>query len=240
MSTKRPGFLSGDGVHRWDHRQQLSQDGQRKRRGGGFARSDGVGAFASQPAPDWPRRTQRGSSTATSSSRQHSSIPAQRSDEGAVHSGKWRSWPTSDLSRSGNPRSGVGDAIGDLSGHAGIHVSRAGRTIRRRAARPRTYSSISATLYALLAGSLPPFIADTLFSILKATIDAPHPPIRTLRGEISERTALLLDKCLEKFPGHRDADAAALWPRCGRAERRWRRIRKIGSRDGERTGRDRD
>ncbi|HVS32848.1 MAG TPA: serine/threonine-protein kinase, partial [Thermoanaerobaculia bacterium] len=79
----------------------------------------------------------------------------------------------------------------------------------RHAGKPSDVFGMGATLYALLAGHAP-FTGDSAASIIIATVQQPHPPIRDTRPDISEATARLLDQCLWKDPANRFADAAAL------------------------------
>ena len=71
--------------------------------------------------------------------------------------------------------------------------------------------SLGATLFALLTGQ-PPFTGPSLLKILMNTTDSPHPPIRKLRPDVSEKTAALLDRCLAKRPEDRFSDARSLLP----------------------------
>jgi serine/threonine protein kinase len=80
----------------------------------------------------------------------------------------------------------------------------------RTAGKPADVFSLGATLYSLLAGKSP-FRGDSLADVILKTIQEPHAPIRSLRPDVSPDTAKLLDRCLEKKPEYRFADAPALW-----------------------------
>ncbi len=78
-----------------------------------------------------------------------------------------------------------------------------------RAGKPADVFALGATLYALLGGR-PPFKGESSTAVILATIQEPHAPIRTLRSDVGEATAHLVDVCLEKAPEKRFADAPAL------------------------------
>jgi serine/threonine protein kinase/ABC-type Fe3+ transport system substrate-binding protein len=80
----------------------------------------------------------------------------------------------------------------------------------RTAGKPADVFSLGATLYSLLAGQSP-FRGDSLADVILKTIQEPHAPIRSQRPDVSPETAKLLDRCLEKKPDRRFADAPALW-----------------------------
>lgn len=79
----------------------------------------------------------------------------------------------------------------------------------RRASKASDVFGMGATLYALLAGHAP-FTGDSAASIIIATVQEPHPPIRSARADVSEATAKLLDQSLAKDPTQRFTDAPAL------------------------------
>jgi formylglycine-generating enzyme required for sulfatase activity len=78
-----------------------------------------------------------------------------------------------------------------------------------RAGKPADVFSFGAALYALLTGA-PPFDGTSLFLVLQATKGQPHRPIREVRPEIPPALAEVLDRCLQKAPERRFADARAL------------------------------
>lgn len=65
--------------------------------------------------------------------------------------------------------------------------------------------SMGVTLYALLAGS-GPFAGKGL----RATLEVQHRPIRDMRADVSEPTAALIERCMQKDPAQRYADGPAL------------------------------
>ncbi|GMV83477.1 MAG: hypothetical protein AMXMBFR7_46610 [Planctomycetota bacterium] len=75
--------------------------------------------------------------------------------------------------------------------------------------KPTDIFSMGATLYALLSGKAP-FAANTLMKVLMATRNEAHAPIASLRKDVSEGTAALMDRCLSKDPEKRFADGTAL------------------------------
>jgi len=79
----------------------------------------------------------------------------------------------------------------------------------KRCGKPADVFCMGATLYALLAGR-PPFSGATVMAALLATTQEPHPPIKTLRPDISNITSELLDRCLAKDPAKRFVDGTAL------------------------------
>ncbi len=79
----------------------------------------------------------------------------------------------------------------------------------RHASRPADVFSLGATLYALLSGDSP-FKGTSLMQVLNATVNQPHPPIKSIRPDVSDSTAALLDRCLAKNASERFPDAAAL------------------------------
>ncbi|MBI2215161.1 MAG: serine/threonine protein kinase [Acidobacteria bacterium] len=79
----------------------------------------------------------------------------------------------------------------------------------RTAGKPADVFGLGATLYALLAVR-PPFTGDSAAGVIVKTIQEPHTPIRELRADVSEPTATLIDRCLEKDPATRFVDASAL------------------------------
>ncbi|MCZ7647607.1 MAG: serine/threonine protein kinase [Planctomycetota bacterium] len=79
----------------------------------------------------------------------------------------------------------------------------------RTAGKPADVFSMGAALFALLSGRAP-FQGPTAIKILFATLAEPHPPIRTLRPDVSPATAALIDRCLQKDPAARYADAGEL------------------------------
>lgn len=79
----------------------------------------------------------------------------------------------------------------------------------KHAGKPADVFSIGATLYALLTGRAP-FAGTSLTKVMMDTVQAPHTPVRNLRPDVSEATAAVLDRCLNKEPQARYADAEAL------------------------------
>jgi serine/threonine protein kinase len=74
---------------------------------------------------------------------------------------------------------------------------------------PADVFSMGATLYALLCGA-PPFAGTTIMQILRKTQGEPHPPIKSINPNVSDATAVLIDRCLDKEPGNRFKDAHTL------------------------------
>ena len=68
---------------------------------------------------------------------------------------------------------------------------------------------MGATIYALLAGR-PPFKGDVVMKVLMATMHEPHPPIKEFRPDISQALSDVIDRCLDKHPENRFADARQL------------------------------
>ena len=79
----------------------------------------------------------------------------------------------------------------------------------RHCGKPADVFSMGATLYALLAGRSP-FSGESFMKIARATIDLPHAPVRTIRGDASELTSRLINQCLAKKAVERFPDASAL------------------------------
>ena len=69
--------------------------------------------------------------------------------------------------------------------------------------------SLGATLYTLLRGR-PPFDGESPVAVLMETIRKNPLPIRTVRPDVSVGTARLIQKCMEKAPEKRHAQAAEL------------------------------
>ncbi|GMV79136.1 MAG: hypothetical protein AMXMBFR7_03200 [Planctomycetota bacterium] len=74
---------------------------------------------------------------------------------------------------------------------------------------PADVYGMGATLYALLSGHAP-FTGSSAMKIILDTMQNPHRPIRELRPDVSEATAALLERCLQKKPEHRPRDGGAL------------------------------
>ena len=68
---------------------------------------------------------------------------------------------------------------------------------------------MGATIYALLAGR-PPFKGDVVMKVLMATMHEPHPPITNFRPDISPGLVDIINRCLDKRPENRYADARQL------------------------------
>ncbi len=68
---------------------------------------------------------------------------------------------------------------------------------------------MGATIYALLAGR-PPFKGDVVMKVLMATMHEPHPPITNFRPDLSPGLVDLINRCLDKRPENRFADARQL------------------------------
>jgi serine/threonine protein kinase/ABC-type Fe3+ transport system substrate-binding protein len=79
----------------------------------------------------------------------------------------------------------------------------------RQAGKPADVFSMGATLYALLEGNAP-FKGETATESILATIQKVHTPILHLRSDVSPATADLIERCLNKDPARRYADASAL------------------------------
>jgi len=79
----------------------------------------------------------------------------------------------------------------------------------KKSGKPADVFGMGATLYALLTGHSP-FSASVIYKVLKATIDDPHTPIRSIRPEITVPTADLIDCCLAKDASQRYVDASAM------------------------------
>ncbi|GMV82059.1 MAG: hypothetical protein AMXMBFR7_32430 [Planctomycetota bacterium] len=79
----------------------------------------------------------------------------------------------------------------------------------KHAGKPADVFSIGATLYALLTGRAP-FAGTSLTKVMMDTVQSPHTPVRNLRPDVSEATAAVLDRCLNKEPQARYDDADAL------------------------------
>lgn len=79
----------------------------------------------------------------------------------------------------------------------------------RNARKPADVFSMAATLYNLLAGQAP-FTGETPLNIIIAAMQSKHKPVREVNPGVSEITAALLDKCLEKAPERRIPDGSAL------------------------------
>ncbi len=79
----------------------------------------------------------------------------------------------------------------------------------KTAGKPADVFSLGATLYALLSGQAP-FAGSSVMKILIDTAQAEHPPLGPLRPDVSTETLKVIDRCLEKEPGRRYPDAAAL------------------------------
>jgi tetratricopeptide (TPR) repeat protein len=75
--------------------------------------------------------------------------------------------------------------------------------------KPGDVFSMGATLYALLAGNAP-FTGATAMKILLATTQEPHPPMKSVRADVSPVVSELLDRCLHKDPARRYVDGTAL------------------------------
>ncbi|HYF52353.1 MAG TPA: bifunctional serine/threonine-protein kinase/formylglycine-generating enzyme family protein [Planctomycetota bacterium] len=69
--------------------------------------------------------------------------------------------------------------------------------------------SMGATLYALLAGAAP-FTGTSPTKVVIDTAQTPHAPIHKTRPDVSDAVAAIIDKCLQKAPEKRYADAGAL------------------------------
>ena len=68
---------------------------------------------------------------------------------------------------------------------------------------------MGATIYALLAGRAP-FKGDVVMKVLMATMHEPHPPITDFRPDISPGLVDIINRCLDKHPENRYADARQL------------------------------
>src|SRR5205807_2219402 len=68
---------------------------------------------------------------------------------------------------------------------------------------------LGVTLYSLLAGRAP-FNGTSDFQIFTNTIYRPHRPIADWRPDVSEETAAVIDRCLEKKPDNRYPDGNEL------------------------------
>ena len=79
----------------------------------------------------------------------------------------------------------------------------------KHASKPADVFSLGATLYALLAGDSP-FKGSSLMQTLNATVNERHAPIQSVRPDVSQRTAHLLDRCLAKAPQERFTDASVV------------------------------
>ncbi len=77
------------------------------------------------------------------------------------------------------------------------------------AGKPADVFSMGACLYALLAGHQP-FEGSGAMSIVMATINQPHKPLRELCANVTPGTLEVINRCLEKAPEKRYPDAAAL------------------------------
>jgi serine/threonine protein kinase len=66
--------------------------------------------------------------------------------------------------------------------------------------------ALGATLYCLLAGC-PPFRGGTAMQIMMKTATQPHTPLAAVRPDVSPVTLAIVNRCLEKKPGNRYADA---------------------------------
>jgi serine/threonine-protein kinase len=69
--------------------------------------------------------------------------------------------------------------------------------------------SLGVTLFQLLAGQLP-FRADSMTGLMDKIANAPHPPLRTIRPDLPPCVGLIVDRALQKDPGHRFATAAEM------------------------------
>lgn len=79
----------------------------------------------------------------------------------------------------------------------------------RSAGKPADVFGMGATLYALLTGKAP-FDGDTSVNALVASITRDPKPLSELRPDVSPATLALVNRCLEKKPEQRFADAAVL------------------------------
>lgn len=79
----------------------------------------------------------------------------------------------------------------------------------KTAGKPADVFSLAATLYALLSGKAP-FAASSVMKSLVITLQESHPPLRPMRPDLSEATTELVDRCLDKDPSKRPADARAM------------------------------
>jgi serine/threonine protein kinase len=75
--------------------------------------------------------------------------------------------------------------------------------------KPADVFSMGAMLYALLCGNAP-FTGSTAMKIVMETAQQPHKPLRELREDASAQVSELIDKCLQKAPEKRFADADTL------------------------------
>jgi serine/threonine-protein kinase len=69
--------------------------------------------------------------------------------------------------------------------------------------------ALGVTLYELLAG-VPPFAGETITELCTKVLTAPTPKVRDRRPEVPEALELVIDRCLEKDPGKRFPNVAAL------------------------------
>ena len=74
---------------------------------------------------------------------------------------------------------------------------------------PADVFSMGATLYSLLSGAAP-FAGTTIMQILRKTQGEPHAPIKQVNPNVSDATAALIDRCLDKDPNNRFKDAHTL------------------------------
>ena len=75
--------------------------------------------------------------------------------------------------------------------------------------KPSDVFSMGATLYALLTGKSP-FDADNPMNAILASIQHEHEKVSKLRPDVTPATSEVIDRCLDKQPGDRFADGAAL------------------------------
>jgi len=69
--------------------------------------------------------------------------------------------------------------------------------------------SMGATIYAMLSGQAP-FAGSSLMAVIQATAGLPHAPIRSIRPDVGDATAALINRCLAKDPAARFPDGTAL------------------------------
>jgi predicted dienelactone hydrolase len=82
-------------------------------------------------------------------------------------------------------------------------------TDAKNAGKPADIFAMGATLYALLCGQ-PPFRGKTAVATILDSMQNPHQPVEQLRPDVSPPVIEIIDRCLNKKPERRYADAAEL------------------------------